>query len=263
MASSQLTRAELKNMLVEHLRQDPDTQFENIIQFGMESRIGRRLTGAESQSVLELVHEFITSNLMMPAMNRSNSGWPWLALTSHGREVLSKGGPPVYDYEGYLADLKGRVPELDEVVERYLGESLRAYQANLYHAAMVMLGCASERAIGLLIEAYVGSIGDETNREKLRARLAGRDISGRYERFKQSFDSTRNQIAASAAPRDFDAHVDGVFTFIRLLRNSIAHPAAVPNITAALVYANLQQFSYYVATIFELITYYRENKTTV
>lgn len=49
----------------------------------------------------------------------------------------------------------------------------------------------------------------------------------------------------------------------RSSRNTIAHPAVVPNITAALVYANLQQFSYYVATIFELITYYRENKTIV
>ena len=61
----------------------------------------------------------------------------------------------------------------------------------------------------------------------------------------------------------FDVHVDGVFTFIRLLRNSIVHPTGVPNITSAVVYSNLQQFSQYVETVFKLISYYGRNKIEV
>jgi hypothetical protein len=72
---------------------------------------------------------------------------PWLSVTSHVEEVLARGGPPVYDYDGYMANLKARVPELAEVVERYLGESLRTYQGNSYLASMVLLGCVSERAM--------------------------------------------------------------------------------------------------------------------
>ena len=113
------------------------------------------------------------------------------------------------------------------------------------------------------MNSYIESIEDSTNREKLRSRMASRDISTAYDKFKQSFDTTRNQVTSQRVVRDFDAHVDGVFNFIRLLRNSIAHPAAVPNITSALVYSNLQQFSYYIETVFKLIAYYRENKTKV
>jgi hypothetical protein len=263
MASGSLTRDQLKRLVIEHLQQEPRTQFENLVQFGIERRINRSLNGMESQDVLELVHEFIVSNILMTGMNRHNTGWPWLAVTTHGEEVLSKGGPPVYDYEGYLADLKNRVTTLDSVVEHYLSESLRAYQANLYFSAMVMLGCSSERAIRLLMDAYIISIEDDTNREKLRSRLSGRDISVAYDKFKESFDSTKYQISNTALVRDFDAHVDGIFTFIRLLRNSIVHPTAIPNITSALVYSNLQQFSYYAETVFKLINYYQTNKTKV
>lgn len=263
MSSVRLTRDQLKNLVIEYLKQEPRIQFENLVQFGIERRINRSLNGLESQDILEIIHEFIVSNILMTGMNRSNTGWPWLAVTAHGEEVLSKGGPPVYDYEGYLADLKKRVAHLDSVVERYLSESLRAYQANLYYSAMVMLGCSSERAIKYLIDTYINSIEDDTNREKLRSRISGRDISVAYDKFKESFNSTKHQLSGSVFINDFDIHVDGVFTFIRLLRNSIVHPASIPNITSALVYSNLQQFSYYIETVFKLIEYYQTNKTKV
>src|SRR5690606_16886774 len=148
------------------------------------------LSAREELLVLEIVHELLNANILMPAMNRNNVGWPWLGLTEHGRELLKQSGPPVYDYDRYLAELKQRVPFLDPVVERYLGESLRTYQSNAYYAAMAMLGCASERAIRLLIEAYLGAIDDTTNREKLRSRINRRDVSTAYEEFRKSFDST-------------------------------------------------------------------------
>ena len=103
----------------------------------------------------------------------------------------------------------------------------------------------------------------DTNREKLRSRISSRDISFAYDKFKESFNSTKYQLSDAVFAKDFDAHVDGVFTFIRLLRNSIVHPAAIPNITSALVYSNLQQFSYYIETVFKLIEHYQSNKTKV
>jgi hypothetical protein len=263
MNNESLGKDELKVMLIEHLRENPQTQYESIVQSGIQGRIGRSLNSNESQLLLELIHELITSNILMTAMNRLNTGWPWLSVTTHGQEVLSDAGPPVYDYDGYLSELRERVSNLDSVVEKYLSESLRAYQSNLYYASMVMLGCSSERAINLLMKAYVESIDDDTNKEKLRGRINRRDISTAYEKFKQSFDATRNQISEESAVRDFDAHVDGVFTFIRLLRNSIVHPEALPNITSPMVYSNLQQFSYYIATVFWLIEYYETNTTVV
>jgi hypothetical protein len=263
MQNNDLDRDQLKQLLIEFLKDHPETQVEVIIEHGIERPIGRGLENFESRIVLELIQEFVTSSILMPAADRRNAGWPWFSLTTHGKEVLAKGGPPVYDYDGYLTDIKGRVPSIDSIIEMYLSESLRSYQFNLYYASMVMLGLASERAIRLLIDAYLSSIKNSTNREKLRARVSKRDISTMYERFKESFDSTKTQITDSTIINDFDIHVDSMYNFIRLLRNSIVHPSVLPSITNALVYSNLQQFSYYIETIFKLIDYYQNNEITV
>lgn len=257
-----MDRDRLKTELVNHLRQNPSTQFENVMA-GIEQQTGEQLTQADTRLLLEIVHEFIASNIIMTALDRYNTGWPWLRVTSHGQQVLGEEGPPVYDYDGYLAELRRAVPNLDSVVERYVGESLQAYQRNVYLASMVMLGCASERAIVLLMNAYTSPIDNEQNRERLRQRIANRDISHAYSKFRESFDTNRHQISDTNLDRDFDAHVDGIFNFIRLLRNSIVHPTAIPNITNAIVYANLQQFAYYARTIFGLVQYFENNRITV
>ena len=262
-AGPSLSREDLKFRLVEYLKSQQTTQWENIVQQGIEEPIGRGLRTQESRELLELVHEFTVANILMPSVDRFNAGWPWMSVTTHGREVLNRGGPPVYDYEGYMADLRSRVPDLDGSVALYVGESLRTYQGNSYLASMTMLGCASERTMRLLFDAYIGAIGEERNRQKLRSRVNGRDISRAYEEFKRSFDSTRSQLQDAGVVNDFDVHVDGVFTFIRLLRNSIVHPTGVPNITSAVVYSNLQQFSQYAETVFKLISYYGRNKIEV
>lgn len=261
--SARIERSELRNLLLDHLRANPRTQVGNILQFGIEEKIGRSLSESESQLAIEMLHELTVSNIIMPASDRHNTGWPWFAVTSHGRELLSQAGPPVYDYDGYMVELSKTVPNLDSLVVRYVGESLRAFQANLYLASMAMLGCASERAITLLIESYVGAIDGDANQAKLRQRISGRDVSSAYERFRESFVSVRRQINAPDLIRDLDDHIGGMFAFIRLLRNAIVHPSALPNITNALVYANLQYFAYYVSTIFGLILYFEHNKVTV
>jgi len=263
-STTPLSRQELKLILIEHLKQYPRTQVANIMgSYGVEQRIGRRLSEEESQTALELIHEFIVTNIVMTSADRHNTGWPWLSVTTHGKEILAKGGPPVYDYDGYMADLKARVSDLDNVVERYVSESLRTYQGNSYLASMAMLGCASERSMRLLFDAYVEAIDKEANRSKLKSRLVGRDISRAYAEFRKSFDSTRTQVQDRAIVSDFDVHVEGVFHFVRLLRNSILHPTGVPRITSAIMYSNLQQFSQYVETIFRLVSYYKSNPVVV
>jgi hypothetical protein len=270
-SSSPLSREELKLMLIEHLKQSPQTQVANILgSYGVEQQIHRKLSDQESQTALELIHEFIVTNIVMTSADRYHTGWPWLSVTAHGKEVLAKSGPPVYDYDGYMADLKKRVPDLDTVVEQYIGESLRTYQGNSYLASMAMLGCASERAMRVLFDAYLGAIDKEAktdkeakNRNKLRSRLEGREISRAYDEFRKSFNTTRAQVHDSTIVNDFDVHVDGVFQFIRLLRNSILHPSGTPTITSAIIYANLQQFSQYVETIFRLVSFYKNNSVVV
>lgn len=262
MPNAETGRDRLKQALLDSFRANPQTQYLSVVA-NVESRLEDNLPPGYEQTLLELVHELIVSNVIMTGMNQHNTGWPWLAVTSHGRQLLEQEGPPVYDYEGYLRDLRERTPNLDSIVMRYVSESLQGFQRNLYFSSMVMLGIASERAIRVLIDAYVESVDAERAKQKLHNRLRRRDISTAYEKFRESFNSTRAQIQDESLPHDFDLHIDGIFTMVRLLRNSVVHPSAMPTISSALVSANLQQFSFFASTLFRLIEYYEENPTTV
>jgi hypothetical protein len=257
-----VTSVDLKIFLFEFLRKNPNTQVNGILS-GARERFGKRLSDDEDRELLELIHELLNSNILMTALNSSNTGWPWLSVTRHGTAVLKDAGPPVYDYEGYLSDLKRKVPNSDPIIVKYLSESLRAFQSNLFYSAMVMLGCASERAILILIDSYIISIQPKVNQDRVRSRTNRRDISTAYKEFKRSFDSTKKQVTITTQVNDFDAHVDAVFNFIRMVRNSIVHPEDLPEVTSALVYSNLQQFAYYLVTIYALIDYYSHNVTKV
>lgn len=257
----EMTREELRSRILDFLRAEGGSQYENLRQFGLERSLNRSLTHAEDRMILEILHELHTANILMPALDRNNTGWPWFGLTPHGREVLAGGGPPVYDYDGYLRDLRTRT-EIDPIIEVFVKEALQAYQRSLFLAAVAMLGCASERAIWLLMNAYIDAIGDDTNREKLRSRIASRDISLAYKKFRESFDSNRNQLPPNLNT-DFDVHVDAVFQFARLLRNSVMHPAKMPSVSHAVAYASLQQFSYYLPTINQIVKHVTTNPITV
>jgi len=257
-----ISTADVKTYLFEFLKNNPSTQVASVVG-GVEQIAQRRLSDSENRMLLELLHELITSNVLMTAHDTANTGWPWLSLTSHGKEILSNPGPPVYDYDGYLSALKKRIPQCDPVIERYVSEALRGFQSNLFFSSMVMLGCASEKAVLILIDAYISSIQPAANQAKLRSRTNKKEISVAFEEFKKSFDATKQQITLVSPVNDFDAHVDAIFNFIRMVRNSIVHPGNLPEITSALVYSNLQQFSYYLVTIYALVEYYRDNSTKV
>lgn len=258
-----LSTHELRLRVFEALRHAPNTQWQNFVQYQLTDALGRSPSGDEKRMAREILHELMNAGMLMPGSNADDGGWPFFSLTSHGHALLSQTGPPVYDYDGYLAELRRVAPTLDDVVLTYLSESLQAYHRSLPLSSLVLLACASERLIRLLIDAYVESIADPNNQRALRQRLEARDISTAFDRFSDSFKSTRHQVSPAAVPNDFELHVEGVFTFIRLIRNNIIHATSRPTVTPAIVYANLQQFSYYAATITTLISWYQQNKTTV
>lgn len=262
MNADQLNRQQIREHLISYLPSDSQTQYRNIEQNAFEKPLGRVLTNHEFQLLFEVIQEFLATGILIPAADKNNVGWPWLSVTTRGMEMLRDSGPKVYDYDSYLADLRSRVDEIDEMVERFVSESLRSYQMHCYLASMTMLGCASERLIRLLIDAFAASIDGERNADKFRSRVNGRDISVAFDAFKKSFDSNRRQVRDQELVRDFDARVEGTFQFIRLVRNSIVH-GSDPSIPDALVYGSLQQFSLYAETIFALKRYFKANTITV
>ena len=124
-------KEKLKFLLFEVLRRKLKTQVNTIVN-EIQAKLDGNLSEIDEQIILELLHELTTSNILMPGISRYNSGWPWLSVTEHGKNILNKSGPPVYDHDGYFAELKDRVTDIDKIVEIYLSESLKAYQYNLF-----------------------------------------------------------------------------------------------------------------------------------
>src|SRR3989304_7495939 len=52
-----------------------------------------RFDRTEETAALEVLHELVTANVIMPGVDRGHLGWPWLRVTEYGRLVIRQGQP--------------------------------------------------------------------------------------------------------------------------------------------------------------------------
>jgi len=116
------------------------------------------------------------------------------------------------------------------------------------------MGVASENLMFLLIETYLNWITDPARKMALGKKIKDRFIYTQYKEFKHELGKDIKNL-----PKDLQAnwetYLDGIFNFIRLNRNSAGHPTG-KQLSAKIVYANLQIFGDYAQYIFELIKYF-------
>src|SRR5690606_23672106 len=108
----------------------------------------------------EVIWDLILARVLVPGYSNpsgSESGWPFLSITDHGRTVIVSQEPVPYDPDGYLARLQERTGGLSEAVEAYLAESLTTFRTNCTMASAVMLGAASEMVFLELCDAITQS----------------------------------------------------------------------------------------------------------
>jgi hypothetical protein len=94
-----------------------------------------------------------------------------VSITSKGKAAASDAlfnpdFPPKY-----LERLRAKVPNLGDPVERYVRESLRAFEVEAFLASAVMLGVASEGATLELAESFAEWL-DAKGQDKLKKMLA-------------------------------------------------------------------------------------------
>lgn len=88
-----------------------------------------------------------------------------------------------FEIELFPQTVREKVSDCDPVIIGFLEEAIQCYKAEALLGCAFMIGAASERAIGLLIQAFGESIADEANRNKFFSKVNGRMISVRYEEF--------------------------------------------------------------------------------
>ena len=165
----------LRGKMVDYLKRRKEGQFnlhgEIIPYFRSE---GIELDQQDLCLVEQIFHEFYLEGILVPGVRPKvgmtyQSGtliFPHFYATPYGEQVLKTTDYQPYDPDGYLAKIKTEISGLDEVIVRYLEECLACFKRNLLFAAAVMLGCAAEKAVLLLVEAFANSLTDPDEKER-------------------------------------------------------------------------------------------------
>jgi hypothetical protein len=171
----------------------------------------------------------------------SKPWWPFFHVTPFGREYLEKTTPHFLDSDGYVRYLMATVPGVDATVLQYTQEAARAFKAQLWFAAAVMLGAASERTIFLLLEA-VTDRAPQTEKPKLIKLLEQPRLG---EIFKAIQARVAAEIKAGRLPysvhQSCTEHLLSLLEMIRVHRNEAVHPAAA-KVDRQKVFIALQTF---------------------
>ncbi|OJV50989.1 MAG: hypothetical protein BGO31_11010 [Bacteroidetes bacterium 43-16] len=186
-----------------------------------------------------------------------NDSWPWLSVTDYGRTALLSTDPIPNDPSGYLERVKRDIPDLDEIIETYLSESIRTYNINQLLSATITLGCASERALIVLIECFADTYVDDAKQSGFKKKITGKFIKSQFDVFDSHIKPLLTHFPYELR-ENYANTLHGVFQMIRNNRNDAGHPTGIKMDKEAL-FANLQVFIPYCKYIYGLMDYLRTN----
>jgi hypothetical protein len=137
-------------------------------------------------------------------------------------------------------------------------ESLLAFLAGRYLAAVVMLGMAAERCLDLLIAAFSEAIADQTRKGAFESALKGATRS-----IKRRSDMLCGELLSLSLPAelldDLDVQMSGLINIVRNARNDAGHPT-VRTIDRDTAHANLLLFPQICKRIYQLINHFGANR---
>jgi hypothetical protein len=219
------------------------------------------LTEGEKSLMLEVVWSLIIQGILVPGLNDSNQGWPFLRLTEYGSRCIQEDRILPHDPGGFLRDFHREVPSADRTVVEYLTESLQCFIHGLNRSAAVMLGGASEQAVLVLFDACADSIADPNSKQVFQSKIEKeRSIFRKYEVFDQRFSGLK-QLMPRELTDNLDSQMRGVFDLIRSSRNDAGHPAIGGSVGRDAVYSHLRLFTPYCKRIHDLIAWFVSNPT--
>ena len=219
------------------------------------------LNDPEKSLIMEIVWSLIIQGILIPGLNDSNQGWPFLRLTAYGEKCVEEDRILPHDPEGFMRDFCDEIPNADPAIIEYLTESLQCYIHGLYRAAAVMLGGSSEKAVLLLIESCGNSIRDPTAKQRFESDVQRtQSIFRKYELFERQLTVVRARMPRSVT-ENVDSLLRGVFDLIRSSRNDAGHPATSTPVDRDLVYSHLRLFTPYCKRIYDLIGWFSANPT--
>jgi hypothetical protein len=204
--------------------------------------------------VLSIFWDLIIEGIIRPGLaDGVNDKYPFYHVTERGQQMIAEGSASPYDPDGYLKRLMADVPNLDPVVLTYLTEALSTFRIGCLLSSTISLGCASEKLLLLLIDAYASALPSD-RQTKFRKEVDGRMIKRQFDDFCKHLESAIKPKLLADLKDDLDVHVLGVFTLIRNMRNDAGHPTGKV-IDRQQANANLILFPVYARHVYRLIVW--------
>ena len=214
------------------------------------------------RTVEQIIHEFYLEGILVPGVKPKTDAisqggtliFPYYHLTEYGEQVVGTTEYQPHDPDGYLGRIKIELPEIDGVIIRYLEESLSCFRRNLLLAAAVMLGCAAEKAVLLLVQAYADSLCDTGERQKYENETKSFIISLKWKALWKRLEPLSASLPPSLG-EDLGTILERVFDIIRTTRNDAGHPTG-KTIEREAVHANLLLFPVFSKRVYALIRHF-------
>jgi len=266
---------ELKTLVLESLKINSQTQYVTIcsdvaelavkkklvpnpLENQVRSRHGFLLDRIDEDRVREVIWDLIIERILTIGIDSANNQWPFLKLTGYGEKVVNSTKPIPHDPAGYIKRINNEIQNIDPIILTYLEECLNTYNINALLSSTITLGCASEKALLLLIESYTNAIKDSQKRKTFKNKTELKTIKRKFEEFSKSLSTIIGNL-----PREISDEINnvlnGVFEMIRKNRNDAGHPTG-KLIHKEELFANIQVFIPYCKKIYQLIDYFSSNK---
>ena len=252
----------LRALMLDYLKSRPKGQFDMtgpILRF-YESR-DFKLGESDFEKLQQIIHELYFEGIFILGNSTGGTGaWmlPYYRLTKYGEQVVNNPEYQPHDPDGYLSRIQKEISAIDDVIIRYLEEGLNCFRKNLLLAAAVMIGCAAEKGMLLLVEAFGNAIADANNKGKFEKEVRSRMINVKYKALWKRLEPLSCSLPNSLGD-DLHVILDRIFDLIRTTRNEAGHPTG-KKVERETIHANLLLFPIQCKRVYKLIEYFSCNQ---
>jgi hypothetical protein len=265
------TYTELRNAALDYLR---GSHIDNQINLSGNSGVRRffdqrfpsGLRDTDGHNICDIFHELASEGIISPGTGGLQGGtqfmhWPFFRITEYGRKALAANGYVPHDPDGYLRKFTTEFAAADPIILQYLEEGLLCMSRGFLRAAPVMLGCAAEKAMLILIETFRDAISDAGKKAAFEKDIKSWMISKKYEALWDKLNAIQGSLPG---PLKDDLHtiLDRTFDLIRTVRNDTGHPTG-KKVDRDTVLANFIIFPVYYRRVFGLTYHYRTNPAVI
>jgi hypothetical protein len=215
------------------------------------------LVGDDWTQAVDVLWQMIGEGLLRPGNYSGYDAIPYFYPTRYGWQVI-KGTITPYDPDGYFSRLKEKAPDVDELVLIYLREALHTFRTGCTLSSAVCLGCASEAAFDVMLEAYAEtlSVADEA---AFRKKTDDKPIKARYDEFMKEYEAKVKPNIDRELRSSLGTLLGGLFQVIRNQRNDAGHPTG-ETIEREQLYATIVAVPSQFDKMYQLIRQFKANK---